>query len=429
MRPLPPSVGRSALPALVLLASWLPAACEGPLDPGPPADAPFVANIVAGRAAFIAECASCHAARDGFDLAFFAFTDTTVVRRALAHVDLPTARNIAAYIRSLDVRRAARTVRPFQPGGAVLDGDAAFAVRLFGADALPAGLGTVALRAIDPLHVPVAVALPLWSVEASNTDWMPGIAPTEGVLGWNGAAAQAAVAGYYAAPTEQNLQRAVNALRTAERRADNPGAPCLVDDVQRAEYGVCFEVRRWTSSLVAQHLLRHDRNRSDIAGLHDVFWDTGNAVRKAIQVGRLDFPNGDQNWAGWMYLGFMFEPGRHASVYTGNGLMRIGLPRHATFVALRAMVARGAGSAAVYTDVESAARFAPGHWAFDATRVAFAHALERLAAGDRPAAAQLETARARVESAMRHAARKVTPAQAAVLAGMRDALLAGLADG
>ena len=35
---------------------------------------------MAGAVAFQEECASCHASGDGFDLAFFAFTDTTIIR-------------------------------------------------------------------------------------------------------------------------------------------------------------------------------------------------------------------------------------------------------------------------------------------------------------------------------------------------------------
>src|SRR5438128_3225954 len=47
-----------------------------------------------GQIAFEQSCSPCHASRDGFDLAMFGFTDTTIIRRAVKHVDTATARRI-----------------------------------------------------------------------------------------------------------------------------------------------------------------------------------------------------------------------------------------------------------------------------------------------------------------------------------------------
>ncbi|MBI4513785.1 MAG: hypothetical protein HY702_06705, partial [Gemmatimonadetes bacterium] len=109
---------RALLAATLILAVGL-AGCDSedstPLEPTGPE--PFTPSALRGHAAFVASCAPCHSTRDGFDLAFFAFTDTTIVRRAVNHVDTATALDIVAHIRSLDVKPVTRHVRPFQPRG------------------------------------------------------------------------------------------------------------------------------------------------------------------------------------------------------------------------------------------------------------------------------------------------------------------------
>jgi hypothetical protein len=419
------------IPRALALVSVLPftIACEKveTFGPGVPPDELAAAAVARGHTAFLGECAACHASRDAFDLAFFQFTDTTIIRRALGHVERTTADDIVAYVRSLRTPHVTRNMRPFQPNGVLLDDDIAFGIRLFGQDAIPATFDAAALRAIDPLRVSVAVPMPLWSVEEQNIDWMPAAAPPDWILDDQGALARGAIAGYYAAPTVENLTRAVSALRNADRRAASPTAPCIVDDVTRADYVQCFEVRRWTSSLVAQHMLRYGMAAPIHSTLHDAWWDVGNAARKAIQVGKLDFDNGNLNWASWMYLGWMFDPGRHASVYTGTGLQRIGLTRHATFVALRSLVARPRGSMAVWADAQSAARFAPATWTFHATRIAYDHLIERLGGGERPATPDaLADAVSRVNSAYTLAQRKLGAADKVALAALRNRVLVEL---
>ena len=365
------------------------------------------ANAELGLHTFIRECASCHASGDGFDLAFFAFPDSTIIRRALGHVSLSEALDIVAHIRTMSVAGLSRDARAFQPGNHVLDDDVDFARGLFGADAWPEGLSTSALQGIDPKYVAVAVALPKWSVEEANLDWMPDDPLDEGILGFGGAGeAQQA---YHANPSDHNLLVAVQLLRNSSRRADNPAAPCLLNDEDRIQYDECFEVQRWIASLAAQHMLRTDQRFGIHRLAHDAFWDVGQTVRRSIVRGKLDPENGIQNWASWMYVGWMFEPQNHASTYTGTGLQRVGLPRHATFVALRSMVVRGPRSHAPYKDLRSAAQFAPEHWVYEATRFGLQHLVERLESGDLPGDTMNETVddlRAVVTRAMTTAIRK-----------------------
>ncbi len=422
---------RSTSLAFVVLAL---AACgsepgTAPVDPGtpPPSQAP-APDLAAGRAAFTTVCAACHSSRDGFDLAFFGFPDTTIIRRAVFHVDSVTARDIAAHVRTLGAPRATRGTRLFQPQGVELASDVEFATRLFGTDRWPADMTTSSLRAMDPLGVALAVPFPRWSVEHDNVDWMPDSELPAAVLDANGGAPRRALERYYAAPTLESLLVAVTALRTVERNPVNAAAPCLREgeDGPLADEAACFQVRRWTATLAAQHMMRLGVTGRLHPVLHDTWWDVGNAARLSTRF-QGEIANGATNWASWMMLGWVFEPGRHASVYTGNGLLERGLPRHATFVALRSEVAREAGSPAAFADAANAARFAPPHWAFGVTRFAFDHLLERLAAGERPPAGEpLDQARADVQRAFLVAAAKVTAPERAELQARRDAILAAL---
>ncbi|HAC06969.1 MAG TPA: hypothetical protein DCF71_14060, partial [Gemmatimonadetes bacterium] len=143
------NVGRCAVLILVGAAS----ACDpvtSLVEPEQPAEEHRPVSAILGHEAFLAECANCHASQDGFDLAFFSFPDSTIVRRALGHVDAPTADDIVAYIRTLMVDPVGRFEASFQPGGEVLADDLEFAMRLFGADAWPSGMTTADLLAIDP---------------------------------------------------------------------------------------------------------------------------------------------------------------------------------------------------------------------------------------------------------------------------------------
>ncbi|WP_437900226.1 hypothetical protein [Sorangium sp. So ce124] len=88
-------------------------------------------------------CARCHA-DDGADLAYFAFSNHSVIARAEHHLFTPAeAADVASYVRSLAVRPVGRVIdAPFQPGPqyagaagaghqAVLDSDEALGAALF----------------------------------------------------------------------------------------------------------------------------------------------------------------------------------------------------------------------------------------------------------------------------------------------------------
>lgn len=411
-------------PVLLCAAAILLSACGadtpvGPVEPGP--------DPVSGLLAFEGECAGCHASKDGFDLAVFGFMDSTIVRRAVAHVDTATARNIVAHIRRLNTPRVAENARLFQPGNAPIAGDLEFSVALFGRDAWPTDMTTALLRTIDPRQVRIAVPLPVWSDEAGNLDWMPDAPLPDHVLRYNGAAATAMLAGYRAAPSRENLLRAVTTLRATDRTAANPDAPCLFEEPTRVRYVECFEIRRWASSLVGQHMLRYGLEQNLGAGIHDVWWDVGNAARKSRQDPSQTVAAATVNWASWMFLGWSFDPSRHPSVYTGGGFQNLGLSRHATFVALRSEVARPVNSPMVYDDLRQATRFSPSHWTTSATTFGLRHLIERLNAGDKPTRPEQRTeAIAVVNAALVDALRKVPLADRAAIWALGQEVLAKL---
>src|SRR5688500_1593061 len=95
---------------------------------------PVIPDPVFGRMGFEASCAGGHSSRDAFVLNAFGFADTTIVRRAVKHVDSSTARNIVAYIRSLGPSQHDENVRLFQPKCTPVTGDVEVAHLLYGRD-------------------------------------------------------------------------------------------------------------------------------------------------------------------------------------------------------------------------------------------------------------------------------------------------------
>ena len=351
---------------------------------------------------------------------------------------MTTSLDIAAYIRTLSVDPVGRFDQSFQPGGLQIEDDVSFAMGLFGEDAWPSSLTPDQLAAIDPTDVPVALAFPRWSFEEANIDWMPDAPLPVGILDYDGGLARGALEAYYATGTDTWLIHAVGALRSIDRREANPDAPCLTEDVERFRPEECFEVRRWTSSLVAQHMLRSGRSDPIDPMLHDSWWDVGNAARKSLERGATPIENAVENWAVWMYLGWAFSPDRHASVYLGNALSRLGLARHATFVALRAQLARRPESSDPYADLMSVARFAPDHWLFEAASFGYRHLIDRLEAGDSPDPSAFRQAREggptshldRAHTELRQAAaileRRLSAEQVAQLVPLHERILAVL---
>ncbi len=409
--------------SVVLLVSLVASACDQVEAVG--VDPHFDGDPILGKAAFEAECSACHASRDGLDLARFSFADSTIVRRALGHVDSATASNIVAHVRTILIEPETETTPVFQPGGRVLSGDVEFAEEVFGFDGFPGGMTTERLQAIDVRDVAVAIRFPVWSVEGANLDWMPETGLPPGVLSYSANWAQKALDAYYEDPTVDNLATATARLRSADRTSKNSDAPCRMSPVSLLEPDECFQTRRWIATLGAQHMMRNRTSEPVHVSVHDAWWDVGHAVRTALLRDQA-FENGVENWTSWMWLGWSYAPSRHASIYLSSGLQRMGYYRHATFHALRAMVERVADDHQSYSDVRTAAIYAPAHWTYESVAFGYRHLLERLEAGEQPKPSRLKTALAHVRDAHTYAARRVTAGEAAALAMLRDQVLEGL---
>ena len=400
-------------------------------EPPPPRGDPEV-----GALAFADACAGCHNSRDGLDLVAFDFADHTVLRRALAHVDTATARDILAHLSALRADQGhlldghTAATRLFQPGARVLAGDRALAVELFGGDAWPESLSSEDLRSIDPRQVPIALAFPRWSDEDSNLDWMPDVPVPSRVLDANDHRARRHLDDYYRTGSERSLENAVLAIRVADRLVAQ--APCT--KISEPDYGLCFDVRRWTATLTLQHLLR-----SPVAGrgaglprwMTEPWWEVGQVSRRMVNAADStglspSVDNALENWLQWMYVGWIFDPGREPSPYLARGFIRAGYPRHAVFTTLRTLVDRDPGDLLAYHDVRTVARYAPREWAAASLAFAYRELRERLDRGERLAAGQVAEGREVVRIALELVRDRLDHDDLARLAVLRDDVLSRL---
>jgi len=406
---------------LHILGVALTLACaDDPAGPDP-------AIIEAGRAAFAEHCASCHTARDGFDLAFFGFAASDIIRRGVKHVDEPTARSIVSYIESLGVRPIGREVAPFQPGRAVAPDDARFWGALFGTSGWPASLSAAGLAAIDPRTVDVPLVLPLWSVEEEDTDWLP-VAPLADVMD-TGNALDHAIESYYAAPSGASL---LTLVARFEEKSAAPGNVCH-GPAAAVPARDCFEARRWISALAALHFLRNPGEPVPIE-VADLWWNTGEA---AILVFLRETAKHPRRMASsWLYLAWTFAPHRFPDPggYLIQFLVNDGYPRFAAFVTLRRMVSvepiYNALPAQRFEDALIAIRSAPAEFRADVAEFEFRFLRDWL---DRPAAAaELRNAEPEILVRLIFAEVERLPASLVPeprrqsLAALRDALLTRL---
>jgi hypothetical protein len=404
------NVRASSLAAAILLVT----ACGESTSPEDAGDVAVAA--MRGRLAFTANCASCHTSDDGLDLAFFGFADSTIMRRALKHVDRETANDIIAHITTLRSNPHPRDERLFQPGGVVLANDATFGQTLFPGDVLPANLTTAQLRALDRMNVRVAVALPRWSVENANTDWMPDEPMSAVIMADQNSLPTRTLDTYRATPTDANLLSVMLALFSALERNNSPG-PCHFESTGPKDPIQCFQATRWASTIVAQHMMRNGLTRPFAdTSYHTLWWEVGESMRRAQGMG-LTPDNMMQNRASWMYLAWMFGAGMRPTQYMLPAFESLGLYRHSTWIALSSMVRRPLNSGLPYDDVQNIPRYGYGPWHYAALRVAYTHLLERLQSGDLPPVAQRAAARTKVTTSFNEGS-----AYAGITAAQRDEL-------
>ncbi len=412
------------------LSATLTAGCsDGPAGPGG-GEPPLRGDVAAGRAAFLESCSGCHNSRDGFDLAFFRYPDSTIVRRAVKHVSEPTARDIVAHIRSLGPGQATRNERVFQPRGRLLSSDIHFAVELFGADEWPVDMTPGALAAIDPREVAVAIPFPVWSSEETDTDWLADRPIPDALLDFDPGSPvlrspRSYLDLYYAEPSVDLAERAVQALRDAVANRNNPAAPCSHGQrgiVSGPDPRACFDALRWIASFAAQQVLREGDRAEIPQAFHQAWWDVGASLRNVDDQAA---PIGQSlaNRAAWTYLGWTFGPAdeRRAIAYSTGEVAALGLVRHATFNSLRAMVERPYASMVAYADLQEAADHAPPEWKYRVVKFAYEYLLSRLEAGEWPR--DLLYPKGNVQAAYALVERYVTESERTELEILRDRVL------
>lgn len=244
-------------------------------------------------------CASCHAP-DGFDIAQFNFTDATITRRAMNHVNPANAKKIVAMIHAL--RRTHHLTnlldpmsdRPLQPGGAMLAGattaerDLAFGKTLMGPlPTLMAGrVDSLAdakraqdeLLALDPRTLKVGLAMNRLSEDifhgdahGSLADWisdLPCAPKPEMKAEWF-----QIVDDYLASPTDSNFWKLYNAV------------PTHTQPFTRMPFSDTFCYRKYQSLLIAQHLMRTGKEPSARGPVEFADLGTGELPNPMWQLG------------------------------------------------------------------------------------------------------------------------------------------------
>ena len=267
-----------------------------------------------GELAFKAECGTCHASRDGFDLAFFNFSDDDIIRRGLAHVDSATVLAIRDYIRSIQsgLTTVDRETELFRPGSEKLASDVDFAVKLFGSDAWPRNLTVEELQRVDPRDIALSVPFPTWSSESSENDWMPETPLPESILSDQGGLVRSRLVAYYDTRSDAALRQLVDDF---ERVATQPGFACEGTPGFHPRPAECFEARRWIASLTATHLIQHAITRSVPEYMADLWWRVGEAA-VSWSLGPGNVPNPTERLRrrrvtnSWLTLSWIYDPAR-----------------------------------------------------------------------------------------------------------------------
>lgn len=391
---------------LLVTLALLTVACDpgGTTDPEAEPRAP---DPALGRVAFEVSCGPCHASLDAFDLAIFDFPASDVIRRAVGHVDSATARDILAYVETLDVEPRGRAFNPFEPP-TVLD-DARYWRHLFGTDGWPEGLAVEDFAAIDLRDVPAPVPFPPWSSEIGESDWMPEAPLPQDVLAAEGGAVRRALEAYYAQPSRDRLLAVVEDFQRVTRNGG--AAPVCAGSAAVHERPVaCFEARRWVSSLTAIHLLREGEERDVPYEVAELWWDTGEVgISVYFRVGGIGRPA----VVAWLYMSSAFAPEGFPNPesgiaedagYMGQFLQSSGRPRAAVVATLRRLASRGPVHLERpfqdYWDANLAVTRAPSELFPGVLEIGLAFLAEQQAAGRLPEGEDREVARRVFENVM-----------------------------
>lgn len=301
-----------------------------------------VGSIQAGAA-----CANCHAP-DGLDLAYFNFSDETILRRAADHLPAEQSVSIVNMVHALRQRyrinpKDPMTHPPFQPGGTILSGQTVGARDLaFGRQLQQKGFRFATQKVlsreeaisqmvewlieVDIRSLPIGIPLNRWSEDpahggehASIADWLPDLPFLPTTSAWYAMQDQ-----YLAQPTDGTFLAMYDQVDAfTETTFDGNSAELMQ--------------RKYKSVLVAQHLFRQEvvggvplpgrpsavfypmRMNEEEKGPNPI-WDVGDWARVFHSGNPPEFPDGIINrispesdlknelrkikvpwfWAGWL---------------------------------------------------------------------------------------------------------------------------------
>ncbi|HMB90205.1 MAG TPA: hypothetical protein VKP65_05115 [Rhodothermales bacterium] len=267
-----------------------------------------------GDLSFRTRCGTCHASRNGLDIAFFNFSDEDIIRRGVVHVDTATVLAIRDYIRSIQANLTTvdRETELFRPGSEKLASDRDVAITLFGKDAWPRNLTVEELQSIDPRDIALSVPFPTWSSESTENDWVAETPLDASILSAQGELVRSRLVAYYETRSDVALRHLVDDF---EQVATQPGFACEGTPGFHPRPLACFEARRWMASLTAMHLIQQGITRSVPEYIADLWWRVGeagvswslgpgNPASSAERLRRRRVTNS------WLTLSWIYDPAR-----------------------------------------------------------------------------------------------------------------------
>ncbi|HYX36335.1 MAG TPA: cytochrome c, partial [Oligoflexus sp.] len=273
-------------------------------------------------------CVNCHSP-DGIDLARIGYSDSTILRRALSHLDAEDGQKIVQYIHALRKKNNfttlfdPKTFRPFQPGGESLPGatlierDVAFGASLkqahklkFVADAPILSVGDAKAAADEILNInlhnlKVGIDFDRWTSDEFNgeefrsfSEWIPttGFVEREPSGEQKGAIGESDPAitkswfqiqdEYLADPTDANFWKMFDWSFAKLRHKEPSFSGSALNYIS---------LRRYHSMLIGQHMLRKGtnvmpdaltnvayRNKEHHLNHRHSFWELGDVARASV---------------------------------------------------------------------------------------------------------------------------------------------------
>ncbi len=348
----------------------------------------LLGDSASGRVLWLANCQKCHGHRKADDVRFFAYDDSVIVRRALAHVNAQGALDIAAHVRALGPRGPLTpNTWLYQPGSpaVAVASDSMFGVTHMGSDAWPLTWTRDTLLAQNIRNVQIPLTLPTWGDELTRFDWLPGNVNSGQIPDTLLATSfvQNLFTTYYANENMTNAKALAEGLRARGHLMSVADAPCVYldasngDTIAQRRYSPqgCFDLAKWGAAFCYMAGAKKGLSADSIlSACEKTWWETGHMAHKAQQFAgrswctvKCQIELRNEQIVAWIYLGSMktWAANNDASLYFCGPAQNIGLTRWCTWYASMQMVRRPAttsGSSEACSDIDSNATFGHPAW-------------------------------------------------------------------